>query len=110
MGVSKPGDLPRHSRKRGVLQLPLFAMKILAPLIFVVAAATTGYCADITYSESNKPADTTAITVSGGTATMAGVQAFRNNLKRHWAFDAAGDGFKSSNASSLPMLSITIIQ
>lgn len=51
-------------------------------------SALTGVCADVMYTET--PDDTSAITVSDGTTTMVGVDAFRH-LKHYWAFDNASD-------------------
>lgn len=64
--------------------------KINATLLCVSAAFCACMGADVTYTESSIPADTTDITVRDGTASMVGIDAYRH-LKHWWTFDNVSD-------------------
>ena len=70
-------------------------------LLGVVAACafSVAKAGDVTYAEV--PADVSAITVSGGTATMVGVDAFRH-LRHWWTFDNASN-LKAATVGDLPL-------
>ena len=70
--------------------------------LIMTMAVGSALAADVTYTEP--PADTSMIKVAGGTATVAGLEAY-SHLTHYWSFDNENDPYADS-VGNLPLVAV----